>query len=195
MTDPLRLSADRAYRNATVSDVPCHSTAWTRGFHTSHPIATATPKDDHYNDSLARADPTMCRLKPTIFSTRNVFDPFEPDLLARHSLGFVKFNYPTSPRLEHPFRSPKNTRLAKVMGFPEKLLLAYLQHRSASSSRGTDASYRSLQPTYCHEHPPDHAILELLTYAIPTFASATDSPSTPSCRGDPPTFTLAPVDR
>jgi len=195
MTDPLRLSADRADRNATVSDVSCRPTAWTRGFHTSHPVATTTPKDDRYNGSLARANPTVRRLKPTIFSTRNAFDQFEPDLLVRRSLGFVKFVYLTSPRLEHPVRSPENTRLAKVMGFPEKLLLAYLQHRSASSSRGEDASYRSLQPTYCHANPPDHAILKLLTYAIPTFASATDSPSTPSCRGDPPTFTSALDDR
>jgi|KNS12NT20metaT_FD_contig_41_1257923_length_856_multi_2_in_0_out_0_2 hypothetical protein len=72
---------------------------------------------------------------------RNTFNQFEPDLSARRSLGLIKLNYPTSPRLEHHIRSPENARLAKVMGLPEELLLAYLQHRSASSSHEEDASY------------------------------------------------------
>jgi len=76
-----------------------------------------------------------------MLSARNTFNQFEPDLLVRHSLGLIKLNYPTSPRLEHHFHSPENARLAKVMGLPEELLPAYLQHRSASSSHEEDASY------------------------------------------------------
>jgi len=68
------------------------------------------------------------------------------------------------------------------MGFRELLLPIRLLCRNTVVGPGADASCQPLQPTCCHEYPPDRPPLERQAFALPTDAFRLELPSTLACR-------------
>jgi hypothetical protein len=56
---------------------------------------------------------------------------------------------------EHPLRRPCKTRLVTAMWALRRRLFQLCLGREASGAPGRDASDQLLQPTCCHEYPPD----------------------------------------
>lgn len=72
-----------------------------------------------------------------------------------------------------------------LSGYPGPLRAATPDHRCRTSRHrppGDDASLRSLQPTCCHEHPPDAQLpgLRLSPFQLKRLAPAEQTPKTPS---------------
>jgi hypothetical protein len=152
-SNPPRLSAGRASRTATSSDVLCRPSSWRRAFQSRLLAARIPLQGRAATATRAKAVLPACRLRPAGFSTQNAFDWLHPSQAAGSGCPVVQlalffrasgtpFHKPEPPA-RHGCGPPQPATSPRNLHRPEAL--------PALREEGTCC--QSLQPTCCQRAP------------------------------------------
>jgi hypothetical protein len=158
--DPLRLSAGRATRAATGSDVPCRPPGLTPRLPPAAPCATTPPRERDHATIRARAVGTVRRLKLPARPTQNAFDWFDPNLATGNGCSNEQRSC-TSQQPEHPFTTCSYPPVTVVGRHNSLLLIAPPPPRRTPTADQKKALLTNLcSRLVVNEYPRDPSIPE-----------------------------------